>query len=474
MTSWCGLQPRGWQTDAYHAWISHVTDKETSSEPGIISAIMGSGKSLVIAELCHAIEPKPDNVVIVSTSSQRLVRSLKETISRRLSGIHPVSAWYQHEKRLAPVIVSCMPSLRGLVWTLRHEYGKKVKLWIPDEAHKSQADSVLAAHKEMEPGLTCGFTATPFRSDQYEHLQLFETCLYRYGVADALRDGVIVPWRIVSYQGDLSDIDRCCIEMITDAEGAGIVNATDIADAEDFSAKLQSVGIRAATVHSGVHDEIQEARLEELRSGEIGCVVYVNMLSEGVDFPWLRWMCLRREVKARVRFMQEVGRLLRSSFGKDEAVIYDPHDLFGYFRLNYAEALGEPPDRPTGKVVSAGEAKEKIESDDPAVVLAWIEAVVRTLTVACDVAGWTPNRRTIPKAERLKPATPSQRAVLESLWHGAYPYMDSGWGACLTEIIGRKRSFIRFGFAADLIEVLCAVVDQGKWCPVDEEGRIVA
>jgi hypothetical protein len=63
------------------------------------------------------------------------------------------------------------------------------------------------------------------------------------------------------------------------------------------------------------------------------------MLQEGVDLPWLRWLCLRRPAASRVRFAQEVGRVLRAAPGKAEAVIFDPHDLFASHALSYEAVL---------------------------------------------------------------------------------------------------------------------------------------
>lgn len=71
-----------------------------------------------------------------------------------------------------------------------------------------------------------------------------------------------------------------------------------------------------------------------MRKGYLDCLVHVDMLAEGVNLPWLRWLCCRRAVGSKVRFAQEVGRVLRSHPGKEYATIFDPHDLFGCFHLD--------------------------------------------------------------------------------------------------------------------------------------------
>jgi hypothetical protein len=94
------------------------------------------------------------------------------------------------------------------------------------------------------------------------------------------------------------------------------------------------------------------------------------MLVEGVDFPWLRWICLRRQVKSRVRFIQELGRVLRASPGKDKARVLDPNDLFGEFQLTYADALGllfaDAPEEDEDTDAENEEDKECKENERPA------------------------------------------------------------------------------------------------------------
>jgi hypothetical protein len=103
----------------------------------------------------------------------------------------------------------------------------------------------------------------------------------------------------------------------------------------------------AASIHSGHSEGDRIARLDDLRAGRVRALVHVSLLAEGVDFPWLRWLCLRRNVQARVRFLQEIGRVLRVDndpdprFGpKTEGVVLDPHLLLGRHGLVTVEAIG--------------------------------------------------------------------------------------------------------------------------------------
>ncbi len=455
--AWAGVTPRQWQIEALDAVLDHYLQPDP--EPALISAIMGAGKSVLLAELCAAF----DGEVVVSTSTQMLVRDLQAAISMREPG---VGVWYAAKKeRGRRVTVVCNPSLRTFCEDRGSPWG--VGLWIPDEAHRTECASILEPQGLLQPQMSLGLTATAFRSDRWEALTLFEKVLYRYGVREAIRDGVVVPWQIVNARRG-GDLDDCCIEMVLPAAGAGICNAVDIADADHFAGQLNAAGIGAAAVHSQLGEDEVNRRMRQLRDGDLRAVVHVNMLSEGVNYPWLAWMLLRREVGARVRFVQEVGRLLRSHPGKERAVFYDPHDLFGTFRLTYAEALGEPPPRPEAWAATqrleplAERAAEQIREADPPIAMAWIESVVRGLVIRLEVFDVVGSRRILKKLDRVRPSTPMQHAALRTLGSRVVEAAPPGWRACLKSI-GQRPELLRFGFAADLIVSLEAISQTGEW-----------
>jgi hypothetical protein len=348
-----------------------------------------------------------------------------------------------------------------------------VALWIADECHKTECSTILDDFKNLSPAHSLGLTATPFRSDLCEAISLFGRLIYRYGVAEAQADEVVCPWRIVHAQA-VDGLDRTCLDLVRDAKGPGLANATDIEDAEGFAAYLNGQGVPTKAIHSRLMPRDRRRVLRELRDGALRCAVHVNLLAEGANYPWLRWLLLRRQVESRVRFVQEIGRLLRSHPGKGEATFYDPHDLFGNFQLGYAEALGEPPEKPEWEgPIDPMVAAERLREANIPVALAWIESVIRCLVVACDAAGLMGGRKTIAKAERLKPATELQCAALRSGIERARGAIPAGWRTCLRAVADRPDG-LRFGFAADLIAALSGIVKGNRWPPIDGAGRISA
>jgi len=331
--------PREWQRNALPVIIDHLKKGRKT----IVSAIMGAGKSILIAELVREAMKnlKEDRHIIVTAPRQNLVGQLAATIAERV-GEDKVGKYYTHEKCIdRPVIVACNASCKSLSPNVKG----RVAILIGDEVHSTESDTFKEAFDILAPFCAVGFTATPFRSNDKQSLSLWDDVAYRYTAADALRDKVIVPWELVHWDGkgakNARQINVICAHMIKKhCSGPGLINAKDIDDAEETAHEMRERGFKAMAIHSKLSKQMQSTYIRRLKEGEYDMLVHVNLLTEGVDLPWLQWLCLRRPVAARVRFVQEVGRVLRSYPNKTQATILDPYDLFGMHGLIYPEALG--------------------------------------------------------------------------------------------------------------------------------------
>jgi len=157
--------------------------------------------------------------------------------------------------------------------------------------------------------------------------------------------------------------------------------------------QLEEAGIPARAVHSRLHPSEQASLIADLREGRLRALVHVALLAEGVDFPWLRWLCLRRAANepSRVRFVQEIGRVLRVFEGKTEAVFLDPTNLFGRLGLAHREALGEAIDNdgqaPRFEPEEEGEDWDDGSGPRMAVVVSALKRFLRDMHLALEAAG---------------------------------------------------------------------------------------
>jgi superfamily II DNA or RNA helicase len=341
---------------------------------------MGAGKSVFIAELARLCALKGFHVVI-ATPRQKLVRQLGETIQGFIPDTGLVMSGYRQPAR---AVVSCYASLEQARACL-DESKQPCDLLIVDECHGSEAPNHAEAMLALKPRWMVGLTATPFRSNEGERLSLWDEVVFRYTFADGLRDGVVTTITPIHWTPDcipyLPDpeptqadptaartvdpsapvVDDALIAMFRrhGLPGPTLANAVSIADADAFAERLTRHGYPAASIHSRLTWAEQSDRIEALRTGQIAVLVHVSMLSEGADFPWLAALACRRNVKAKVRFVQEVGRVCRTNPGKTTGYVFDPLALLASHGLEHPEALGAAIDE-------AGDPEEAPERDEDA------------------------------------------------------------------------------------------------------------
>lgn len=492
--TWGPLTPREWQQEALPLAIRSLR----SESRGLIRAATGSGKSVLQAEIVKQIihEVEPHQFILVTAPTQKLVRQLSSTIAARNPG--RVGRFFQSEKRTdLPVIVACHASIGQLKLAIQKK-GKEPYCWIADECHKTESAQVLGFNDGIDVNKIIGFTATPFRRSEKERLSLFDDLIYDYGPQRAIKDGVIVPPRVVGYDGTSEDIDEVCGDWIFANKhiGPGIANAWDCDDAIAFAAYLNRRGLRAAPIHSKLKTKEQNAAIKQLEEGAIDVLVHVNMLTEGVDLPWLRWLCMRRASEAtrganslrvisRVRFIQEVGRIVRAFPGKKEALIFDPNDLFGTLALDYDALLGETEEDETDNqtehvaqmvmrnVDLGGDIEDQriqvIENRSP------IQQYVRQVALTLRLLGFSALKSKGTKW-RHYPMTDRQRQMAKRYMADVTPYVDAmppHHRSCLrAACLAYKQGELNQGDMFDLNTIMTAMIKHQGWpLPLDDSDN---
>jgi hypothetical protein len=454
-----------------------------ATDAGMVSAVMGAGKSIVIALLCAAWS----GPVVVTTSTIKLVEQLSEEI-RRLTG-EPVGVYYTGGKSTSRITVTCLPSVERLANVLGHVPGL---LWLADEAHRCERDTVAAFLTTCQPARRIGFSATPYRSDG--GLTIWTHEAHRYSLDDGIREGSLVPFRIVLWTRRLADelgvpfeapkrpddaenandANDAVIAWCRSQSGPGVISAANIADAEEFAAECCAQGYPVQAVHSRMSKKAVKGAIERLRTGELAALVHCHMLSEGVDMPWLRWMALRQGRGSRVEFLQEFGRVLRAAPGKTEAVIFDPweksldHPMTGWLEVaddaDAGPASEKEPD-PTEDPLTGEEFEwDELPEKERKRILATgeIRAYLSTAIVALTAGGQLDPIGGSASKWRFNPASEKQTAFLVSFSKtaGAAQNMRgylgySGAGAQNDEQAAHVRA------VAKAVKVLVRVIENG-------------
>ncbi|WP_093390743.1 DUF3427 domain-containing protein [Rugamonas rubra] len=219
---------------------------------------------------------------------------------------------------------------------------------VVDEFHHAAAPTYRRLLAYFSPRFLLGLTATPDRSDQSDILSLCDdnlvfTCglfdginskllvpFHYYGIFDGSVDYTEIPWRNGRFDPDqlsnklatLARARHALSEWQRRKQERTLAFCVSIAHAEFMSAQFAKAGIACAAVYAGSTMSRADA-LERLRDGRLAVIFSVDLFNEGVDLPAIDTVMMLRPTESKILFLQQLGRGLRKSDGKEKLVILD-------------------------------------------------------------------------------------------------------------------------------------------------------
>lgn len=306
----------------------------------------GGGKTVVAQEIIKMATSRGKRVAFVCNRIE-----LASQTSRRFyqAGISHGLMQGENSRDIHSQVMVCS------IQTLTRRKAQDFDLIIIDEAHGVAGSS---AYKSLIFSLNnvpvVGLTATPYSKGMAKNYPevggpLFQRVVVGATISDLIADGFLVDVDIYApdaYQPDLSnvkvvagDYDETQLAEAVDRPkligdivshwlklGRGkptIVFATNIAHSKHICEMFNRAGIKAEHVDYLTSDEDRSAILDRVRNGETTVLSNAAMLAEGLDIPQLEVMVLARPTKSLIRYIQQAGRILRPSEGKDRALILD-------------------------------------------------------------------------------------------------------------------------------------------------------
>lgn len=249
---------------------------------------------------------------------------------------------------MAPVQVA---SVQTLVKRL-HKYALNPNLIVIDEAHHATAGTWRKIIDHFPKTLILGVTATPIRTDGaglgVEAGGIFDTLVIGPQVTELIDKGFLVR-PIVYAPLEKLDLSNVRVQMgdynkgelskevnkpkITGNAVAHytklcpgdpcVVFCVSVQHAEDVAAEFRAAGYNFYSVDGAMDDDRREMILTGLGNGTVQGVCSCDLISEGTDIPAIACAILLRPTKSTGLYLQQVGRALRPSDGKDRAIILD-------------------------------------------------------------------------------------------------------------------------------------------------------
>ena len=238
-------------------------------------------------------------------------------------------------------------------------------LVVIDEAHHALAKTYQMLWTAWPEARFLGLTATPCRMSGDGFTDLFEVMVESWSIKQFIADGWLSPYDYYSIRPDSEEqqeIDsmkkrgadgdfqtkelrerldvRPSIERLFGAfarfafDKKGIVYAIDIAHAEHIAEFYMLRGVNAVAISSKTP---AKERAEVIRTfkeeNRIQILVSVDLFSEGFDCPDVEFIQMARPTLSLAKYMQMVGRGLRSCEGKRCCTIIDNVGLYKTFGL---------------------------------------------------------------------------------------------------------------------------------------------
>jgi superfamily II DNA or RNA helicase len=222
---------------------------------------------------------------------------------------------------------------------------------IVDEAHHALAHGFRTCLEHLKPKFLIGMTATPWRGDRQNLSTVFGDAIEKVSLVDGMTMGFLakvdyrilcdnVEWdnmsmiskqhlsirdlnkRLFLPQRDeavISEIQRVAY-TVTNPRIA--IFSPSIEHSNRFADMLSVTGI-PCTALSRVDKAERRHRLLAFASGTYQAVTAVDVMNEGIDIPDVNILVFLRATHSRRIFVQQLGRGLRLSEGKEKVIVLD-------------------------------------------------------------------------------------------------------------------------------------------------------
>lgn len=302
----------------------------------------GTGKSTIIVQFCEKLASVGYSCVLLLNRELLVTQFLKD-MPELSTGVYAAGLFAKDASH--PITVAMIQSIHSKTLT-------DVKVIIVDEAHNLQENGMYAEFISRHPkAKILGFTATPYNSNGYIFGKdsFFPRKDYFRTMESMIAEGILVPpvSRVVLSEqfdtsnlrasGDdfvLSDLE----ELLSDKTKAQsqvedamrrLVNrqkvlwmCLNIEHAETIQreiAKTESCSI----IHSKQTKATQLMSRNAFEKGPTRHMVSVAMISEGYDYRPADALVMLRPTRSAKLYVQTVGRVLRASEGKKNALVLD-------------------------------------------------------------------------------------------------------------------------------------------------------
>jgi superfamily II DNA or RNA helicase len=317
--------------------------RKLNQNAGVIVLPPGSGKTRIAAEDAKYFEAKK---ILYIAHTHEILDVAKSEYEAIFGESNVVCLSKNSIRNMNHVNLSTIQLASRNLETIRQSNFDYV---VVDEFHHAAADSYRKLLNVVKPRYLLGLTATPFRSDRQDILELCgNNVLVNFELRSGIDTGVLSPYH---YFGCFDDVDYSSIKHngsmydIGDLERALIIPERDKAIIKKWKelaegkptiafccsqkhAKRVSKSFNNAKIPAEVYlsttSQAERTKLtKEFQNGALKVLCVVDIMNEGADLPYIECLLFLRPTESQRIFYQQLGRGLRKVVGKSHCIVID-------------------------------------------------------------------------------------------------------------------------------------------------------
>lgn len=314
----------------------------------LIVMASGLGKTVTMAFIAKLLRQHKEGRVLFLCNNNNLLYQAKTTF-QAINGTNHSYGYYHGEQKSLHEVDFLFASFQTMDISRDIFSPAEFAYVIVDESHHAQADTFRATLDYFKADFLLGATATPDRLDMRDIREIFGQEIYSLPLEEAMARGLVTPidYRLLtdeivrsevlelaeSRYVSLAELNRKIFIPRRDEEIARIVmkHASEFAEPRvmifcssiKHCEHLAQFMPESFAIHSRIPEKERGVRLEMFRQGIIRNVLTVNAFNEGIDVPEANVVVFLRSTTSRNIFLQQLGRGLRLSEGKNKVIALD-------------------------------------------------------------------------------------------------------------------------------------------------------
>jgi superfamily II DNA or RNA helicase/HKD family nuclease len=221
---------------------------------------------------------------------------------------------------------------------------------VVDESHRAGAASYLRIIEHFKPRFLLGMTATPERTDGFDIFKLFHyNIAYEIRLHKALSVNILSPFHYYGVTdltvngemiGDLTDfklleakerinrvIEKAELYGCDNGKVRGLIFCSRKEECRSLSAGFNQRGYKTVALTGDNTEEERDIAIQLLEGDSkteyLDYIFTVDIFNEGIDIPSVNQVIMLRPTQSAIIFVQQLGRGLRKTEGKDYLTVID-------------------------------------------------------------------------------------------------------------------------------------------------------